>query len=66
MVSEIVARKLAAHLAKQWHDSNSLNALETDMLFQNMVLRRCCMQTRCLCPTHLSQLIKARAIEVSG
>lgn len=65
LVNSIIARKLAATRLLKQHPVG-LAAVESDILLQNLTLRRCYLEKKCLCLTHLSQIMKKRQIEVSG
>jgi hypothetical protein len=65
VVNSIIARKLATTRLLKEHPV-SLSAIESDILLQNLTLRRCYLQKKCLCPAHLSLMMKERKIEVSG
>ena len=65
VINRIIARKLAATRLLREHPI-SLTDVESDILLQNLTLQRCYLQKKCLCPVHLSQMMKERKIVVSG
>ena len=65
VINRIIARKLATTQLLKQHPV-SLTDVESDILLQNLTLQRCYLQRKCLCPAHLSQMMKERKIEVSG